>query len=344
MHPLLAAQAAAAAQALPAEALDYYAGGSGDEISVGEAEGAWRRWRLRPRVLRDVADVDTSVDLLGTRLRTPVLVAPTALHGLAHPDAERATARGTADAGSLMVVSTRTSAPLEQVPAGSWWFQVYVLRDRGLTRALVDRAVAAGASALVVTGDTPRVAMKKRTGAPPRDAAALAGLAQHRAAGRHGDDSDVEQDPSADLSVVGELAASGLPVLVKGVLRGDDAQACLDAGAAGVVVSNHGGRQLDRAVPTARALPEVVDAVGDRAPVLVDGGLRSGVDVLTALALGARAVLVGRPVLWALAASGADGVRDCLQALTADLEEAMALAGARTLAGVTHDLLTAPRA
>ena len=342
MHPLLAAQAAAAAQALRPEVLDYYAGGSGDEVSVDEAEPAWRRYRLRPHVLRDVGEVDTSLELLGTRLRTPVLVAPTALHGLAHPDAERATAKGAADAGSLLVVSTRASLELEQVPVGPWWFQVYVLRDRGLTRALVDRAVAAGASALVVTGDTPRVALKKRTGAPPRDPAALAGLAQHRAAGREEDDADVEQDPGADLSVVAQLAEqSGLPVLVKGVLRGDDATACLEAGAAGVIVSNHGGRQLDRAVPTAQALPEVVDAVGDRAPVLVDGGLRSGVDVLTALALGARAVLVGRPVLWGLAAGGADGVRDCLDALTADLEEAMALAGAPALAAVTHDLLAA---
>ncbi|HWH29766.1 MAG TPA: alpha-hydroxy acid oxidase [Mycobacteriales bacterium] len=345
MHPVLAAQAAAAAQALPREVHDYYAGGSGGEISVDEAERAWQRYRLRPRVLRDVADVDTSVELLGHRLLTPVLVAPTALHGLAHRDAEKATALGAADAGSLLVASTRTSLPLEQVPVGPWWFQVYVLRDRRVTRAMVEHAAAVGASALVVTGDTPRVAMKRRTGPPPRGTAALAALAQHRAAGREGDlvdHGDVEQDPSASLSVIGELAAaSGLPVLVKGVLRGDDAVACLDAGAAGVVVSNHGGRQLDRAVPTARALPEVVDAVAGRAPVLVDGGLRSGADVLTALALGAAAVLVGRPVLWALAAAGADGVRDCLLALTADVEEAMALAGARTTAGVTRDLVVA---
>jgi 4-hydroxymandelate oxidase len=343
--PLLSAHADAAAAALPAAVHDYYAGGSGQELSLDEAERAWHALRLRPRVLRDVGAVDTSCELLGTRLTTPVLVAPSALHGLAHPDAERATARGAAEAGSLLVVSTRSSTVLEDVPAGGpWWFQAYVLRDRGLTRALVQRAAAAGATAVVLTGDTPHVGVKKRTGRGDlglSEEQLYVNLAQHLAAGVRG--SDVfEQDPTIGLEVIGELAeASGLPVLVKGVLRGDDAQACLDAGAAGVVVSNHGGRQLDRAVPTAQALPEVAAAVAGRAPVLVDGGIRSGVDVLTALALGADAVLLGRPVLWALAAGGADAVRDCLSAVTADLAHVMALAGARTLADVTADLVAA---
>ena len=339
MLPLLAEHQAAAAAALPPEVVDYYAGGSGGEVSLDEATAAWSAVRLRPRVLRDVSSVDTSLDLLGTVLRTPVLVAPTALHGLAHADAERGTARGAADAGSLLVLSTRSSTVLEDVPAGPWWMQAYVLRDRGLTRALVQRAAVAGATAVVLTGDTPYVGLKRRTGPPPRGAEHLANLAQHRAPGSAAGD-DVEQDPSVGLEAVEELAAaSGLPVLVKGVLRGDDAVACLDAGAAGVVVSNHGGRQLDRAVPTARALPEVADAVGGRAPVLVDGGVRSGLDALTALALGADALFVGRPVLWALAAGGADGVRACLDALTADLAHTMALAGAASLAQVTRDLV-----
>jgi 4-hydroxymandelate oxidase len=340
--PLLTDHARAAAAVLPAAVHDYYAGGSGDEVSLQEAERAWSTPRLRPRVLRDVGDVDTSVSLLGTPLRTPVLVAPTALHGLAHPDAERGTARGAADAGSLLVLSTRSSTLLEEVPAGPWWFQAYVLRDRGLTRALVARAAAAGASAVVLTGDTPYLGVKKRVGRGElglTEEQLLVNLAQHTAGGRGGP-AALEQDPTADLRLVEELAAlSGLPVLVKGVLRGDDAAACLDAGAAGVVVSNHGGRQLDRAVASAVALPEVVAAVDGRGPVLVDGGLRSGLDVLVALALGADAVLLGRPVLWALAAGGADGVRDCLQAVTDDLARAMALAGARALAAVTHDLL-----
>lgn len=343
MLPLLAEHVRAASATLPPAVHDYYAGGSGDEIALDEAEQAWRAPRLRPRVLRDVGEVDTSIALLGARLSTPVLVAPTALHGLAHPEGETATARGTADAGSLLVLSTRSSTRLEDVPAGPWWFQAYVLRDRGLTRDLVQRAAAAGASAIVLTGDTPHVAAKKRTGRGDlglSDEQLLVNLAQHLVDGARGQQS-FEQDPTVDLRVVRELAAlSGLPVLVKGVLRGDDAVACLDAGAAGVVVSNHGGRQLDRAVPTAAALPEVVAAVAGQAPVLVDGGLRSGLDVLTALALGADAVLLGRPVLWALAAAGARGVRDCLCAVTDDLAAAMALAGARTLGEVTRDLLT----
>ena len=339
MHTLLVSQQAAAARLLPAQVHDYYATGSGDQLAVNEAETTWQARRIRPRVLRDVSAVDTSTSLLGTPLRTPVLVAPTALHGLAHPDGEAATARGTADAGSLLVLSTRASRRLEDVPCGPWWFQAYVMRDRGLTLSLVERAAAAGATAVVLTGDTPYLGMRPGAGRSALATDPLVNFAQHLAAGDDGGRS-TEQDPSIDRDVIGEIAAaSGLPVLVKGVLRGDDALACLDAGAAGVVVSNHGGRQLDRAVPTARALPEVVEAVAGHAPVLVDGGLRSGTDVLVALALGADAVLLGRPVLWALAADGAEGVRACLDALTADLAHVMGLAGARSLAEVSRDLV-----
>ena len=316
MHPLLADQEARAREVLPAEVHAHWAGGSGEETSLAEATAAWRDVRLRPRVLRDVSRVDTALTLLGARLRTPVVLAPTALHGLGHPDGERATAAGAARAGALTALSTRASEP---VAADPWWQQVYVLRDRARTVDLVQAAAARGARALVLTGDTPYVARKARGDFGPQvdvpDAA--------------------RQDPATTLDDVGRLAgASGLPVLVKGVLRGDDAAACLDAGAAGVWVSGHGGRQLDRSVAPARALPEVVDAVAGRAPVLVDGGVRSGLDALCALALGADAVAVGRPVLWALAAGGADGVAACLDALTADLAAAMALAGAASLADV----------
>jgi 4-hydroxymandelate oxidase len=336
---LLADQQRRAAATLPQDVLDYYAGGSGDEVSLDEAEQAWRALRLRPRVLRDVAVVDASLELLGSRLATPVLVAPTALQGLAHAGGERATAAGAAAAGSLAVLSTRSSTRLEDVPGtGPWWFQSYVMRDRGLSRGLAERAAAAGASALVLTGDTPYLGRKRRAGVPS-GVDRLVNVAQHLASGDDGGAS-TEQDPSVGLEAIGELSAvSGLPVLVKGVLRGDDALACLQAGAAGVVVSNHGGRQLDRAVATADALPEVVDAVGGRVPVLVDGGLRSGLDVLGALALGADAVLVGRPVLWALADGGAAGVQACLQALTDDLSAWMALAGARTLAELDRSVV-----
>ena len=339
MHPLLADQQARAAQLLDPAAHEYYATGAGDQLSRDEATAAWERVRLRPHVLRDVSTVDTSLTLLGTPLRTPVLVGPTALHGLAHPDGEVATARGAADAGSLLVLSTRASRRLEDVPAGPWWFQAYVLRDRGLTRALVQRAAAAGATAVVLTGDVPWLGRRHGPARTSLAADPLVNLAQHLADGDVGGRS-TEQDPTTGLEAVAELAgASGLPVLVKGVLRGDDALACLDAGAAGVVVSNHGGRQLDRAVATADALPEVVAAVAGRGPVLVDGGLRSGLDVLCALALGADAVLLGRPALWALAAGGADGVRACLDALTDELAHVMGLAGAVSLAGLTPDLV-----
>ncbi len=322
MLPLLADQHARAVARLPREVVDYDEGGSGDEVTLAEAEAAWAAVRLRPRVLRDVSQVDTSLELFGTRLRTPVGVGPAALHGLLHATAERGTAAGAGAVGALTVLSSRASVPPERAGADPWWLQVYVLRDRSVTRDAVRRAADAGARALVLTGDTPYVAVKRRGPGPAQVC---------QPPGR-------EQDPSIGLDAIGWLAeVSGLPVLVKGVLRADDAQACVAAGAAGLVVSNHGGRQLDRALPTARALPEVVDAVD--VPVLVDGGLRSGLDVLCALALGARAVLLARPVLWALAADGPAGVEACLRAVTADLRAAMALAGAPTLAHVTGDLV-----
>lgn len=321
--PLLQAHEELAARVLPPDVHAWCAGGAGAQVTLDEAQQAWAAVRLRPRVLRDVSSVDTSLVLLGRRLATPVLVGPTALHALVHPGAEPATARGARAAGSLHVLSTRSSTPVEQVGADPFWLQVYVLRDRSRTLELVQRAAAAGAGALVLTGDTPYVGTKR--GAVPE------GVAQPP---------ELQQDPSAGLEVVAWLAErSGLPVLVKGVLRGDDARACLDAGAAGLVVSNHGGRQLDRAVATARALPEVVAAVPPGVPVLVDGGLRSGLDVLCALALGATAVLLGRPVLWGLAFSGARGVEGCLRAVTEDLAHVMALAGAADLSRVTADLV-----
>jgi 4-hydroxymandelate oxidase len=338
VHPLLAAQHAQAAGALPEPVRGYYAAGAGQELARDEAERAWQELRLRPRVLRDVSAVDTSLDLLGCRLGTPVLAGPTALHGLAHPEGEAETARGVAAAGSLLVVSTRASRRLEKVPAGPWWFQAYVLRDRGLTRALVQRAAAAGASAVVVTGDTPYLGIRPGAGRLDLAADPLVNLAEQLTGGDRPD--ATAQDPSAGPEVIAELVEAGsLPVLVKGVLRADDARACLDAGAAGVIVSNHGGRQLDRAVATARALPEVAEAVAGRAAVLVDGGVRSGLDVLCALALGADAVLLGRPILWALAADGAAGVQACVQALTDDLAHAMGLAGASHLGELPADLV-----
>lgn len=328
---------------LPPEVFDYFAGGAGQESTLEDNLAAWARVRLRPHVLRDVSRVDTSTTLFGASLATPVLVAPTAFHSLAHPDAELATARATREAGSLLVLSSRASRRLEDIAAlaGPWWLQVYVFKDRGLTRALVQRAVAAGARALVLTGDTPHVGRKRRNrgdaSLPLSEQDFLVNLEglTHRAL--------AEQAPDVTLEDISRLQAlSGLPVLVKGVLRADDALACLAQGAAGLIVSNHGGRQLDGALATADALPEVVEACAGRVPVLVDGGVRSGVDVLRALALGAQAVLLGRPVLWGLATSGAEGVRAVLEALREDTAHALALAGLTRVGDVGPGLL-APR-
>lgn len=334
-----------AAAVLPPEVHEFFASGAGDEVTVAEAVHAWTQFRLRPRVLRDVGEVDLTTALLGTDLVHPVGVAPAGYQGLAHPDGELALARATRETGALLVASTRASVTLEDIAAaaGPWWFQVYVMRDRGLTAGLVRRAADAGARALVVTGDTPFVGIKRRVGAARisiPDGEFLVNLARHLTGDLTAGRTAAEQDPTATLDVIGWLAElSGLPVLVKGVLRGDDAQRCLDAGAAGVVVSNHGGRQLDRSLPSALALTEVVDAVGGRAPVLVDGGIRSGLDALVALALGASAVLVGRPAVWGLATGGEAGVVEALAALRDDLAHVMALAGAPRLADLDRSLV-----
>jgi 4-hydroxymandelate oxidase len=320
---------------------DYYAGGSGRERTLRANEKAWRRVWLAPRVLREVSAVSTAARLLGTEFATPLCVAPTGFHGLAHPDGELATAAGAARAGALFVLSTRSSRRIEDVgravadAGGTWWFQVYVMRDRDLTAGLVRRAAAAGAAALVLTADTPVVGRKRRNwdGEMVSDEDFLVNL---------GPLDDLEaSDQAADVTMpdIGWLSETGggLPVVVKGVLRADDALACQAHGAAAVIVSNHGGRQLDGALPAALALPEVADALprpatGPGGEVYADGGIRTGEDALAALALGARAVFLGRPVLWALACGGADGVQSLLTGLTDDLAHAMALSGARSLA------------
>jgi 4-hydroxymandelate oxidase len=324
----------AARELLPPEVYDYYAGGSGRERTLRANERSWRRSWLAPRVLRDVSRVDTAAELLGAPLRTPIAVAPTAFHCLAHPDGEVATAAGAARAGALLVVSTRATRRIEDIGAavaaggGTWWLQVYLMRDRALTADLVTRAAAAGARALVLTGDTPVVG--RQGPVPVSDADFGVNF------GPRTDPGDLGQSPAASFADIGWLReiSGGLPVVVKGVLRPDDALACAAAGAAGVVVSNHGGRQLDGAITAARALPGIAATLGGGGaglPAYADGGIRTGEDVLAALALGAAAVLIGRPVLWALTCGGADGVADLLTGLTGGLAHAMALAGAATL-------------
>ena len=348
MLPVLADHLQEATGRLEPAVVDYYASGSGRETTAGEAERAWLAFRLRPLVLRDVSSVTLGVDLLGTRLESPFVVAPMAFHSLAHPEGECETVRGAGSAGCLTVLSTRSSRRIEDVAASAtapWWFQAYGMRDRQLTHALVRRAADAGATAVVLTVDTPYVGRKGKVSgvriAVPDDQF-LVNLAQHLLPGTVGREA-AEQDPSMTPSVIAELAeVSGLPVVVKGVLRGDEALRCVEAGAAGVIVSNHGGRQLDRAVPSALALTDVVQAVAGAVPVLVDGGIRSGTDALVALALGASGVLVGRPVLWALAAGGAGAVAGALDALAADLRHVLAVAGAARIADLDPSMVSGP--
>jgi 4-hydroxymandelate oxidase len=353
LDPLdLEALEAAARARLDPGVYDYIAGGADAERTLADNLAAWSRPRLRPRVLRDVSRVSTATSLLGSEVPTPMAVAPMAYHRMAHPDGEAASAAGAASAGALYVLSTQATMSVEEVAAAApdavRWFQVYVVRDRGWTADLVARAAAAGYRALVLTVDVPLLGNRLRdlrndfrlpTGLKPANAPPVGAARQRELA------VDVlaqagQFDPALTPETIGWLAdRSGLPVVVKGVLRADDAIACVDAGASGVVVSNHGGRQLDTVVATADALAEVAGAVGDRAEVYVDGGIRRGTDVLKALALGARAVLIGRPVLWGLAVEGSTGVERVLAGLTGELRLAMALCGAVTLAQLTPDLL-----
>ena len=326
-----------AAETLPPGPYGFFAGGAGDEITLADNLAAWRRWQVRPRVLVDVASRDPGTVLLGRARPHPVLVAPTAFHRLAHPDGELASGRAARDTGTVMCLSTFSTVGAaelaEAVPGGTRWFQLYVFRDRGVTRAMVEAAAAAGYEALVVTVDLPVLGRRDRdvrSGFVIEEPTAVPGLT---AGGVTRPLPLTEMalliDPTltwADLAWLVEM--SPLPVLVKGVLTAEDAALAVAHGAAGVIVSNHGGRQLDGVPASADALPEVVERVGEAADVLVDGGVRRGTDVLKALALGARAVLVGRPVLWGLAVAGETGVRRVLELLLAELDTALALAGA----------------
>jgi 4-hydroxymandelate oxidase len=346
----------AARAILPTPSYDYYRSGADEERTLRANRRAFRRYQFWYRVLVDVSQRSLATTVLGTEVAMPILVAPTAYHQLAHSDGEVATARGTAAAGSLMVVSTLATRSLEDVAAvpGPKWFQLYVHRDRGLTRSLVDRAVAAGYRALVVTVDTPvlgrRLAAERSNFVLPpgltmanlkeavQEVAPEGGLALATyVASRH--------DASLtwrDIEWVRSL--SPLPVVLKGIVRGDDARLAVECGAAGIIVSNHGARQLDGSPATIEALPEVAEAVGGRAEVLMDGGVRWGTDVLKALALGARAVLLGRPILWSLTVGGAAGVQRMLELMAGELSRAMALAGCASVTAIDRGLVRpAPR-
>ncbi len=329
----------------------YYAGGAEGERLLSDNVAAWSRWRLHPRVLVDVSAVSAATTVLGAPVANPILVAPTAIHGLAHPEAEVATARGAAAAGSCLVLSSLATRSLEDVasaaPGAPRWMQVYVLRDRGRTAEMVARTAAAGYSALVLTVDAPVSGLRLREVRGgvhlPEDLALpnLAASSTERA--REGGFMAVvtgEFDPALTFDDVGWLAGlAGLPVVVKGVLRADDAARCVEAGAAAVVVSNHGGRQLDDAPATADVLGAVVEAVGGRAEVYVDGGVRRAADAAKALAMGARGVLIGRPVLWSLATGGAEGVAGLLGWFERELRRVMALCGAPSVPALDRSLV-----
>jgi 4-hydroxymandelate oxidase len=332
-------------------AYTYFASGADDERLLQGNVAAWSRWQLHPRVLAGISEVSTATTLLGTPVSSPVVVAPTAIQRLAHPDGEAATARGTARVGALMILSSLATCSLEEVaaaaPGAPRWMQVYVLRERARTKELVSRAVAGGYGALVLTVDAPVSGLRLREwrmGVHLPDDLTLPNLADDSTESAHeGGFMAVvtkEFEPALTPGDIGWLAGlSSLPVVVKGVQRADDAVRCIEAGAAAIVVSNHGGRQLADAPATADILAEIVDAVAGRAEVYVDGGVRRSPDVVKALALGARAVLVGRPSLWALATGGADGVAALLRWYETELRRAMALCGAASVDAVDRSLV-----
>jgi 4-hydroxymandelate oxidase len=337
----------AATEVLDRGARDYLDGGAGDELTLRDNLAAWQRLALLPRVMVDVSAVDTSTTLLGRERPHPLIVAPMAFHGLFHPTAEPATARAAAATGTPFTLSTLASTDARQLaaeaPDSTRWFQLYVFRDRGLTREIVAVVKEHGFEALVLTVDVPVLGVRERDIRSQYRAGDHVVIPSVRAAGH--DEPMSLLDVATKLldasltwdDVSGFAVESGLPVLVKGVLDPADARAAVAAGATGVIVSNHGGRQLDTVPATADVLPGIVEAVAGEIDVLVDGGVRRGTDVVKALALGAQAVLVGRPVLWGLASGGERGARRVLRLMLADLERTLALSGAPKLTDLTTD-------
>jgi 4-hydroxymandelate oxidase len=321
-----------ARERLPPEVYDFYAGGAGDEWTLAENRRAFDRWSLRPRVLRGAASPDTSTSILGTSVSMPILVAPWAYQEMAHPDGERATARAAAAAGTIMVVSSTATDALEEIAASTdapkWW-QLYIFEDRAVTTDMLARVVEARYGAICLTVDLPVFGLRHRDtrhGFEPPIGGPSSRLPY---------DATISWD---DIAWVRERAP-GIPLLLKGILTAEDAELAVAAGVDGIVVSNHGGRQLDWSPAGLSALPEVAGAVAGRVPVLVDGGIRRGTDVVKALALGADAVLAARPFIWGLAVDGEAGVAAVLEILRCELENTMALCGCRTVGEMTPALV-----
>jgi 4-hydroxymandelate oxidase len=330
---------------------EYISGGAADELTLRWNRESYDRIRLRPRVLVDVSQLDTRVKLFGHELPFPILLAPTAYHKLAHPEGELATARGAGAAGATLVVSTSATTTLEdiaKVATQPLWFQLYVQPDREFTRELVRRAEASGCHALVVTVDSPvlgpryRETRTKFTLPPGAERANLKGLKTATGGQRAGEATIYTAllDPKLTWKEIEWLRTlTKLPMLLKGVLNADDAARGVETGASGIIVSNHGGRNLDTVPATIDALPEVAARIGGQVPVLVDGGIRRGTDVLKALAFGASAVLIGRPYLYGLAVGGADGVARVINILRREFEMAMALTGRTSIAEIDRTVI-----
>ncbi|MDQ7803789.1 alpha-hydroxy acid oxidase [Amycolatopsis sp. A133] len=344
---------AAARERLDPAHYDYFAGGAQDEITLRENETAFQQLRLVPRVLRGSDKRDLSVTLLGTPSSMPILVAPTAFHRLAHPDGELATARAAARAGTIMIVSMAATTAVEDIAAAArevtpdpgLWFQLYLQPDLEFTEAIVRRAEAAGVKAFVVTVDSPVLGRRERDDrnafhdlAPGLAVENLRNLGENRSGGNASHVREIVMSAGLSWDHIAWLRSkTKLPVLIKGLLHAEDARLAVHHGVAGIVVSNHGGRQLDTVPATIDVLPEIAAAVGGALPVLLDGGIRRGTDVVKALALGADAVGVGRPVVWGLAAAGREGVSEVLELLRADFDQALALCGGRLPTELTSD-------
>jgi len=338
----------AAVGRMKAPVFEYYAGGSADNLTLRDNRAAFERLRLRPRVLVDVADVDPAIEILGHRESMPVLIAPTAMARLAHPDGELAIGRAAARAGVTQVLSSLSTYSIEEVAGAGAnnWFQLYVYKDRAISEHLIHRAEEAGYRALMVTVDLPVPGLREnltRSGFDPSGLTMSNFTEVARGRQEGGFFAYIEDNLDASLTwddIEWLRSITDLPVLVKGVLRADDAVRAVEAGVAGIVVSNHGGRQLDTAIATIDALADVAAAVDGRCEVLLDGGVRRGTDIVKALARGARAVLVGRPLLWGLAVAGESGAYDVLEMLRAEVENALALCGAPSPGELPPHLVT----
>ena len=342
---------AAAKENLSPMAFDYYVGGSDDEVTLRDNVRAFDRYRLKNRVMRDISERDLSTTVLGQKLSMPVLVAPTAFHRMAHPEGEVATAKAAGEAGTAMMLSTLSTSSIEEVAAaatGPLWFQLYVYKDREETKNLVRRAEAAGYKAIVLTVDAQIWGVRERD--VKNNFQLPDGLRIKNVIGAE-DFPDTEGSGLAayvtslfdqtlswqDLEWL--VGITDLPVLVKGILNAEDAELAVQHGAAGIVVSNHGGRQLGAAPASVDVLSEIAEKVDGRVDIMMDGGVRRGTDVLKALALGAKAVAIGRPVLWGLAVDGQAGVERVLATLRNEIDLSLALCGATSPAEIDKSLI-----